>query len=119
MQRLSCWGVLPCGLQLVERERAVRARQLLYSWKWNNAFMQRMPRGHVQCERGVHICCSLLCMPCWSVLPCGLQLVERERAVLCGQLLDCRQWYNRNLHTLSRRTILPIWLQQQRGQRSV
>ena len=119
VQRLPCWGVLPCGLQLVERERAVRARQLLYSWKRNNAFMQRMPRGHVQCERGVHFCCSLFCMPCWSVLLGRMQLVERKRVVRCGQLLDCRKWYKRNLHALSRRTILPVWLQQQRGQRSV
>ena len=119
MQCMSCWGVLPCGLQLDKWERAVRARQLLYSWKRNIAFMQRMPRGHVQCERRVHFCCSLFCMPCWRVLLGRMQLVERERVVRCGQLLDCRQWYKRNLHALSRRTILPFWLQQQRGQRSV
>ena len=81
VQRLLCWGVLPCGLQLVERERAVWARQLLDCGQRQERVLHVLSRGDVQREQRVDCVERVLGVPCWGVLPCGLQLVERERAV--------------------------------------
>ena len=81
VQRLPCWGVLSCGLQLVERERAVRARQLLDSGQRHECFLHSVSCGDVQREQRVDCVERVLGVPCGGVLPCGLQLVERERAV--------------------------------------
>ena len=81
VQRLPCWGVLPCGLQLVERERAVRARQLLDCGQRHECVLHSVSCGDVQREQRVDCVERVLGVPCWGVLPCGLQLVERERAV--------------------------------------
>ncbi len=81
VQRLPCWSVLPCGLQLVERERAVRARQLLDYGQRHECFLHSVSRGNVQPEQWVDCVERVLGVSCGGVLPCGLQLVERERAV--------------------------------------
>ena len=81
VQRLPCWGVLPCGLQLVERERAVRARQLLECGQRRERVVHSVSCGDVQREQRVDCVERVLGVPCWGVLPCGLQLVKRERAV--------------------------------------
>ena len=81
LQRLPLWGVLPCGLQLVERERAVRARQLLDRGQRQERVVHSVPCGDVQREQRVDCVERVLGMPCGGVLSCGLQLVERERAV--------------------------------------
>ena len=98
MQCMPCWGVLPGGMQLINWKRDVWARQLLDCG-------QRHER--------------VLGVSCGSLLLGTLQLIERQWAVLCGQLLDLGQWCKRGLHALSGRPILPIRLQQQRGQRTV
>ena len=119
LQFLSCWRVLLGWMQLVERKRAVWRGQLLDCRQWCNCGLLCMPLRHLQCDRGVHFCWSLFCLPCWGVLPCRLQLVEWERAVLCGQLLDCRQRYQLVMQRLSRWKILPWGHQQLQWQRSV
>ncbi len=81
MQRLPCWGVLPSWLQLVKRERAVRARQLLDYGQRHECFLHSVSCGNVQREQWVDCVKCVLGVPCWGVLPCGLHLVERERAV--------------------------------------
>ena len=106
---VPCGGVLPCGLQLVEREWTVCCWQLLYcrerhefsvlAMSWRSILPSRLCKQRRQW--GVP-CRQLLCdwqwLDCavhgvsrWSVLPCWLQLVERQRAVWARQLLDCWQ----------------------------
>ena len=92
MQRLCCGGVLPCGLQLVEWERAVWARQLLDYGQRHDRSVHCLPCGHVQREQRVYGFERVLGVCCGGVLPCGLQLVEWERAVWARQLLDYGQW---------------------------
>ena len=119
MQCLSCWRVLLGRMQLVERKRAVWRGQLLDCRQWCNCGLLCMPLRHLQRDRGVHFCWSLFCLPCWGVLPCRLLIVERERRMRSGQLLDRGQWHQRIMHSLSRRSILPFWLWEQRRQRGV
>ena len=68
-------------LQLVERERAVRCGQLLYSRQRHQRGVHGVSCGDVQREQRVDCVERVLGVPCGGVLPCGLQLVERERAV--------------------------------------
>jgi hypothetical protein len=107
MQRLSCGGVLPCGLQLVERERAVWARQLLDGGQRHERVVHGVPCWHIHREQRVSCVECVLGVPCGGVLPCGLQLVERERAVWARQLLDGGQRHERVLHCMPWRSILP------------
>ena len=81
VQRLPCWGVLPCGLQLVERERALRAWQLLDCGQRHERVVHIVSCGDIQREQRVDCVERMLGVPCGGLLPCGLQLVERERAV--------------------------------------
>ena len=110
---MPCWGVLLGGLLVVERERAVRARQLLDCGQRQECVVHSVPCGDVQ--RGQRVDCveRVLGMPCGGVLSCGLQLVQRERAVWCRQLLDRGQWHKRILQCVPRRSILPCWLRKQ------
>ena len=78
---MPCWGVLLGGLLVVERERAVRARQLLDCGQRRERVVHIVSCGDVQREHRVDCVERVLGMPCGGVLPCGLQLVERERAV--------------------------------------
>ena len=61
MPVVSCGRVLLGWMQFFQRERVVRSGQLLCCGQRHYCRVQRLP--------------------CWGVLPCGLQLVERERAV--------------------------------------
>ena len=81
LQRLPCWGVLPCGLQLVERERAVRPWQLLDIGQRQERVLHCVPCGDVQREQRVDCVERMLGLPSGGVLLGGLQLVERERVV--------------------------------------
>ena len=81
VQRLPCWGVLPCGLQLVEREWALRAWQLLDCGQRHERVVHIVSCGDIQREQRVDCVERMLGVPCGGLLPCGLQLVERERAV--------------------------------------
>ena len=44
-------------------------------------------------------------MPCGGVLPCGLLVVERERRMRSGQLLDRGQRHQRIMHVVSCRDV--------------
>ena len=103
---MPCWGVLPRGLQLVERERAVRAGQLLDRGQRHERFLHCVPCGDVQREQRVDCVKRVLSVPCGDVLPYRLQLVERERVVWCGQLLDFGQRNQLVVHCLPRRQVL-------------
>ena len=119
MQRLSCRRVLPRRVQLAKRERALWARQLLDCGQRHERGLYCVSCGHVQRDEWLLGSERVLGVSCWGVLLGTLPLIKREWAVLCGQLLDRGQWCERCLHALSGRPILPIRLQQQRGQRSV
>jgi hypothetical protein len=90
---VPCGGVLPCGLQLVERERVVRARQLLDCGQRHERVLHNVSCGDVQREHRVNCVERLLGVPCGGVLLGGMLIVERERAVWCRQLLDRGQWH--------------------------
>ena len=106
-------------MQLINWKRAVWSRQLLDCRQRYERGMYCVSCGHVQRDEWVLGSERVLGVSCGSVLLGTLQLIERKWAVLCGQLLDRGQWCERGLHALSGRPILPIRLQQQRGQRSV
>jgi hypothetical protein len=104
--------VLPCWMQLVERERAVRCRQLLDCGGWIWCIVYSMCRGHVQRALRVDVGGRMPGVPRRLVLPCWMQLVERERAVRCRQLLNLRQRHQLVLQCLPRRQVLSCRLQQ-------
>ena len=58
-------------------------------------------------------------MPCWIVLLGGLQLIDREWVVRCGQLLYAGQWHECFMRALPCRSILPCRLWEQRWERGV
>ena len=91
MHSMPCWRVLLGGLLVIERERAVRARQLLDCGQRHQCSMLELSCGDVQRRRRLFGSERVLSVPCWCVLLEGLQLVERERAVRARQLLDCGQ----------------------------
>ena len=68
------WFFLSRWKQLVERKWVMFIWQILNCGQWEE--------------------CGMRCVSCGGVLLERLQLVERERAVCCGQLLDCRQRIN-------------------------
>ncbi len=76
----------------------MRARQLLDRGQRHERVLHSVSCGDVQREHRVE-CWSGV--PCRVVLPCGLQLVERERTVRARQLLDCGQRHERVLHSVS------------------
>jgi hypothetical protein len=119
MQRLPCGSVLPYRLQLVERERAVRCGQLLYSRQRHQRGVHGVSCGDVQREQRVSCVERVPGVSCGGVLPCGQQLVKRERALCCGQLLDCGERPECSVHAMSCRSILLNRLCKQWRQRGV
>ena len=109
---VSRWGVLPCWLQLVGRKRALRGRQLLDCGQRHHCIVQFVFCGNVQYEQRIHVSERVFVVPFWCVLLGSLQLVERQRAVWRGQLLDCRQRYKLVMQRLPRWKILPWGYQQ-------
>ena len=75
----------------------MRARQLLDSGQRHECFLHSVSYGDVQREQRVECVERVLGVPCGGVLPCGLQLVERERAVWARQLLDYGQRHERGV----------------------
>ncbi len=84
-------------MQRVERERLVFRRQLLDCGQRHERGMHFVPCGHIQREQQFYGFECVLVMCYGSVLPCGLQLVERERAVSARQLLDYGQRHERGV----------------------
>ena len=119
MQRLPCGSVLPFGLQLVERERAVRCGQLLDSRQRHQRGVHGVSCGDVQREQRVSCVERVPGVSCGGVLPCGQQLVEREWALCCWQLLDCGERHECSVHAMSCRSILLNRLCKQWRQRGV
>ena len=103
---VSRWGVLPCWLQLVGRKRALRGRQLLDCGQRHHCIVQFVFCGNVQYEQRIHVSERVFVVPCWSVLPRWLQLVERERVVRRWKLLNSGQRRELVLQRLPRRQIL-------------
>jgi hypothetical protein len=75
--------------------------------------------GDVQREQRIYRVERVHGLSCGGVLPCGLQLVQRERVVCCWQLLHCRQRYECILRTLPWRSILPRWVWERQRQRDM
>jgi hypothetical protein len=116
MRAMPCGSLLLEGLLVVERERALWARQLLYCGQWHECSMLDVSCGDVQRGHRLYSCECLLGVPCWRVLLEGMQLVERERAVQARQLLDCGQRRERVVQSLPRRSVLSCWMREQQRQ---
>jgi hypothetical protein len=116
MHSMPCWRVLLEGLQLVERERAVRARQLLDCGQRHQCSMLELSCGDVQRRRRLFGSERVLSVPCWCVLLERLQLVERERVVRARQLLDCGQRRECVVQSLPRWSVLSCWVREQQRQ---
>jgi hypothetical protein len=112
MRAMPCGSLLLEGLLVVERERALWARQLLYCGQWHECSMLDVSCGDVQRGHRLYSCECLLGVPCWRVLLEGMQLVERERAVRCRQLLNGWQRQDIFMQCLPRWQILSCSLQQ-------
>ena len=106
MQSVPCRGVLFAGLLVSKRERALSCGRLLDVGQRPKRSVHALPRGNVQHYRGIHVCCIVPCVPCWSVLPRWMQRVERERLVSCWQLFCFGKWYQQCLFFLSCWSIL-------------
>ena len=91
VQCMPCRGVLFAGLLVSKRERALSCGKLFDVWQRQKRSVHALSRGNVQHYGGIHVCCIVPCVPCWSVLPRWMQRVERERRVSCWQLFDCGQ----------------------------
>ena len=85
-------------------------RQLLDCGQRHECRVHHVSCWNIQPNYRINVRNCLSYLPCWSVLPRGLQLVERERAVCCGQLLDCGQRHECFMRALPCRSILPCWL---------
>ena len=116
---MPCWGVLLGGLLVVERERAVCGRQLLDCGQRPQRVVHSVSCRDVQREQRVDCVERMLSVPCGRVLLVGLQLVERERVVCCGQLLYAGQRDERFMRALPCWSILPCRLWEQQRERGV
>ena len=119
MQCVSCGGVLPEGLLVVERQRAVRGRQLLDSGQRGERRLHALPCGNVQQRRGIDVCCCVLGVPRWRVLSGGMQRVQRKRLVSSWQLFYCGQRHECGVQCVSCGGVLSCWLREQQRQRGV
>jgi hypothetical protein len=117
---VPCWRVLLEGMQLVERERAVQARQLLDCGQRRECVVQSLPRWSVlscwvrEQQRQWPLRCrqflcdgewgqrALRCLSCGRVLLDGLLVVKRQRALSRRQLLHGGQWHQCSMHALPR-----------------
>jgi hypothetical protein len=110
MHSVSRRFILLGGLLVVERERAVRARQLLDCGQRRECVVQRVSCWDVQRGQWVDCCKRMYGVPCGYILLGGLLVVERERAVRARQLLDCGQRRECVVQPLPWRSLLSCWV---------
>ena len=90
--------VLLGRLLVVERQRGVRAWQLLYGWQRQQPRLHCLSRGDIQRERVVGVTQRVLGVSCGVVLLGGMQLVGRQRALFCWFFFF---WLQRHIYAVA------------------